>query len=209
MRKLASIFDLILVVALVWCLGACSLINKDGAGEAEERPDEPAMGMRADPLELSRDRQAVPIVHPGSGNIYGRPDSSEFKTGSAASPSSEADVPGDEIDTVTNQAYRVQIFTSKLSGEAKKARTIAREIFDRAVYMDYEVPYYKVRVGSFANRYDAEDYQMRAKAAGYDNAWVVLVNVALQELPPIYDEVPPDSAGSPHDLYGPGFNEYE
>ena len=58
------------------------------------------------------------------------------------------------------------------------------------MYLDYEVPYYKVRVGSFGSREEAEEYQQRAKAAGYRNAWVVMVNLGVKEAKPLYDEMP-------------------
>lgn len=100
-------------------------------------------------------------------------------------------------DTANHQAYRVQLLTTKLYGEARKAERVAHEIFDQPVYVDYEVPYYKLRVGSFASREDAEQYQLRAKAAGYGNAWVVLVMVDVKQAPPLYDldsTIVPDSA---------------
>ena len=93
------------------------------------------------------------------------------------------------VDTINSQAFRVQLFTTKLYREAQEAVRTAEEIFDQSVYVDYEVPYFKVRVGSFADRDAAEDYQQRAKAAGYRNAWVVMVNVSIREATPLYDNL--------------------
>lgn len=141
-----------------------------------------------DPLELPRDLEVVPLKHPVSGDIRGR-------VAPVGTPEPEVDssyeviqdVP-DEIDSLNSQAYRVQIFAGKLYGEAKRAVAVAEEIFDRPVSLDYEVPYFKVRVGSFADREKAELYQQRARTAGYANAWVVVVNVGVKEAPPLYDE---------------------
>ncbi|MBU0984142.1 MAG: SPOR domain-containing protein, partial [candidate division Zixibacteria bacterium] len=92
--------------------------------------------------------------------------------------------------SANNQAFRVQIFTSKLYNDARQALRVAEEIFDRQLYIDYEVPYFKVRVGSFDTRDAAEAYQLKAKAAGYGNAWVVLVTVGVVEAAPLYDDLP-------------------
>ena len=56
------------------------------------------------------------------------------------------------------------------------------------MYVDYEVPNYKVRVGNFVDRNAAEDYQQRVRAAGYGNAWVVMVNIGIREVAPLYQE---------------------
>ena len=100
----------------------------------------------------------------------------------------------EQIDTLNNQAFRVQILTTKVYGEARTALRVAEEIFDRPVFMDYEVPYFKLRVGNFAEREIAENYQQRARAAGYTNAWVVVVTVAVEEPAPLY-EISPATAG--------------
>ncbi len=94
------------------------------------------------------------------------------------------------IDTLNNQAFRVQILTTKVYGEARTALRVAEEIFDRPVFMDYEVPYFKLRVGNFAERETAENYQQRAKAAGYTKAWVVVVTVGVEEPAPLYETLP-------------------
>ncbi len=94
-------------------------------------------------------------------------------------------------DSVNGQAYRIQLYTSKLYGEARHELRVAQEIFDRPVFLDYEVPYYKIRVGSFADRDKADEYLQRVKAAGYSTAWVVIVNVGVKEAAPLYRDTAP------------------
>ena len=66
---------------------------------------------------------------------------------------------------------------------------IAEEIFDHPIFLDYEVPYYKVRVGSFRDKESAEVYQLRAKSAGYNNAWVVMVTVNINKAENLYEDI--------------------
>jgi len=143
-----------------------------------------------DPLELSRDREVVPSKYSRTGEIIGKQVIVEAEPSDAGMDSTESDlvVPVPQVDTLNNQVYRVQVFTSRVYGDARRAARVAEEIFDQPVYVEYEVPNYKVRVGGFVDRYDAEDYRQKAKAAGYRNAWVVMVNVGIKEVAPLYQK---------------------
>jgi len=143
-----------------------------------------------DPLELSRDREVVPSKYSRTGEIIGKQVIVEAEPSDAGMDSTESGLVGPvpQVDTLNNQVYRVQIFTSRVYGDARRAARVAEEIFDQPVYVEYEVPNYKVRVGGFGGRYDAEDYQQKAKAAGYRNAWVVMVNVGIKEVAPLYQK---------------------
>lgn len=176
------------------------------AEEQAPPPTTPETDSRGyDPLELPEDREIVPEAHPRSGHISGQTAFVEVADMEADTVAAIAQLPPDAVDSLSNQAFRVQLFTSKAYGEARHAVNVAEEIFDRPVYLDYEVPYFKVRVGSFADREGAEEYMMRAKTAGYDNAWVVAVNVRVKETPSLYDEsfvpVLPDSVNLPDEEF--------
>ncbi len=190
MKKSRSIYKLILVLFGLALIAGC-LGKKEVSEEQPPAQEKPEIDNRGyDPLELPADRQIIPEEDPRGGVIQGKgalvstveqpPDTSAEGT---------VDIPVD-IDTLANQTYRVQLLTSKVYGEARRAETVAKEIFDRPVYLDYEVPYYKLRVGDFATREAAEDYQQKAKSAGYANAWVVLVIVDVKEARPMYEELP-------------------
>jgi len=142
-----------------------------------------------DPLELPRDREVVPARYPSAGDISGRAVIVATDAGSQAADSLSLPtvIVPQPTDTLNSQAYRVQIFTGLVYGEARQAAQVAEEIFDQPVYIDYEVPNYKVRVGSWADRYAAERYQQKAREAGYSNAWVVMVKVNVREAAPLYN----------------------
>jgi len=144
-----------------------------------------------DPLELPADTRIVPKrISPSSLSAAGY--STSPITG--ARPDSAAPV----ADSVSGQIFRVQIFTSNLFGEARRAASVAEEIFDQPVYLDYDVPYFKIRVGDFARRRDAEDYQRKVTTAGYPTALVVVANPFVRQAPPLYDSLaaplPPDTS---------------
>lgn len=204
MRSLRNIFSLAAVLLLVGCVGG-------GSGPGEEKPAAGQSGgapddLRLDPLELAEDLQNVPARQPNRSAI-GQVKADGNEPGIEAGIDTLAVVTPDAIDSLNNQVYRIQLLTTKLFGEAQQARRVAEEIFDRPLYVDYEVPYFKLRVGGFANRDEAEAYQLKAKAVGYENAWVVVVNVDINRLPGLYDSLPVPAEDSLTDGYGPYKNE--
>ena len=186
MKKLVSICSIIVLIFGFVPLCGCSRLQKPGDEKQVDESDE--RDRRFDPLELRQDLEVVPEKYPKAGEIRGEVETVASETPFDDTAYSRIVGLPDAIDTLNHQVYRVQLFTSKLYGEARRALRVAQEIFDRSVYLDYEVPYFKVRVGGFPNREDAEDYQQRAKAAGYPKAWVVMVTVDIEEPAPLYPE---------------------
>lgn len=178
------------VAAALIALVAVDCAKRQPAAEPEaQRPTSSEVDQRGfNPLELPEDREVTPLKHPRSGNIVGQ--AAFVETGATPSDTAYVDrlQASEELDSLNNQAYRIQLFTSKAYGEARYAHQVAEEIFDQPVVTDYEVPYFKVRVGGFASREDAEQYLVRARSAGYTDAWVVMVNVRVKETAPLYDE---------------------
>jgi len=87
-----------------------------------------------------------------------------------------------QVDTSwqTVAGYQVQLLQTE---DAKLARSTVREAI-LALNVDvetiYEAPYYKIRAGRFANRYDAEQLQNLATDKGYANCWVVRTQVKVR-----------------------------
>ena len=140
-----------------------------------------------DPLEFPQDKEIVPQKYPIGGEIFGSVALLEDSLVQSDSLTYVIPEYVEPVNTQNSQAYRIQIFTAKVYGEIKKELQIAEEIFDQPVFVDYEVPYFKLRVGSFKDKERAQEYQKRVKAAGYKNAWVVMVNVNVKEMPSAYD----------------------
>ncbi|HET9234023.1 MAG TPA: SPOR domain-containing protein [Candidatus Eisenbacteria bacterium] len=84
-------------------------------------------------------------------------------TAPAATPNPQSFIPG----------WRVQIDAYQSITTAEAAAAKARQRFTEAVYVEYEAPYYKVRVGDFLSKDDARHMANRAKAENYTKAWVV------------------------------------
>jgi len=190
MKKHATTYNIVAFVLTVILLAGCPQSKRTIGEEPTSGEESPKVQGRFDPLDLPIDQKVVPKEHPHSGAISGKvvfvePDTTAEED--SADSAKVVDVP-DQIDSVYNQAYRIQLLTTKVFGESRKAREIAEEIFDRPVVVDYEVPYFKVRVGNFVDRDQAEEYALRAKAAGYTNAWVVMVSLNVKKTTPLYED---------------------
>jgi len=188
MKKHKNIYRLALISVLLLAALGCQSRRQVSDEESAPGGTSEVDPRGFDPLEMPQDREVVPLEHPKPGEISGHSAFVDIDgDASDTTVHSETVTPG-EADSLNNQAFRVQLFTSKVYGDARYALRVAEEIFDRPVFLDYEVPYYKLRVGNFANREAAEEYLLRAKAAGYTDAWVVVVNIRVKETAPLYDE---------------------
>jgi hypothetical protein len=85
-------------------------------------------------------------------------------------------------DTV--QGFRVQVLFSQEIEIATALRdTLNTLLPEEYVYIVYEQPYYKVRIGNYTDRVAANNMLRQIIGKGYNDAWVVPDNV-LTNLPP-------------------------
>ncbi|MBN2226240.1 MAG: SPOR domain-containing protein [candidate division Zixibacteria bacterium] len=196
-RLSAAMLFGIMILALM--VPACrqGFERQPGEEQPVERPTEMPKG--DNPLGLPADAEIVPDKYP----ILARVDSVVTDDSLAV-----AMPPADSIADEQNryESYRIQLFTSKTYGPAVHERAVADEVFDQVTWLDYEVPYYKVRVGDFDDREAAEAYLPAVKEAGYPTAWVVKVNLEVwridgmyddEKIPPMYDSTDVDETAPP------------
>ncbi|MCX6122784.1 MAG: SPOR domain-containing protein [Ignavibacteriales bacterium] len=72
------------------------------------------------------------------------------------------------------QGYRIQIFSSSNVDETILMKNLAVEKFvGDSIYVVYDAPVYKVRIGDFINRYEANQRLPEFVEKGYRDAWIV------------------------------------
>jgi hypothetical protein len=79
-----------------------------------------------------------------------------------------------DSDTLAN-LFRVQIYISKSVDETEQYAASIKELFPEGVFVEYQPPYYKVRVGEFRKAADGELFLEHVKQLGFENAWLVRV----------------------------------
>jgi hypothetical protein len=89
------------------------------------------------------------------------------------------------------KGYRLQVFLSQDKEQVMKMKAEFIKNFDDVeVYVDRKAPNYRLKVGDFYNRFDANAYKLKI-AKLYPNAIVVSDDVSLPKV--IIEEVPQNS----------------
>jgi len=73
--------------------------------------------------------------------------------------------------------FRIQLIATRDEMEARQARTDALLNFSENVYMLYDNPYYKLRLGDCRSHAEADSLHQKAIDKGFVNAWIVATTV--------------------------------
>ncbi len=90
--------------------------------------------------------------------------------GTAAAGAGQETIPPDPRQFTPG--WRVQIFASSNLQLADDKAAEFRAISRQPVYVEYEPPFYKVRVGDFLVRQDADAFRADVLSNGWSGAWV-------------------------------------
>ena len=162
--QIASGFALIL---LAGCGGGKGLLQDELNGDGTKR--KAPLGYYEStlrPSEFDEEVEAVQKAHAQSGSV------------------TPIDLPNDStfVEIVETQGFRIQIFASGNIDEATAAQRQLRSKVPDSVYVVYDPPVYKVRVGDYASRLEANQRLTRIVNAGYDDAWVVADKIYLRRV---------------------------
>lgn len=82
--------------------------------------------------------------------------------------------------------YRIQIFFESGNQALNNAEEVKNKFTEKfegtAAYLQFGAPYYRVRVGDFRTRLDAEKFLAKINRA-YPNAWIIKDEISFPELP--------------------------
>jgi hypothetical protein len=182
-RKVATYLFLIFgLLMIINCASSKKESTLPGAGSASEELDE-----SFDPLSL--DDEDIVFKEPPPVPVDETPlylpveDSVNFETAVAENK---------QID-----GFRIQLLSTKDLENATRAKAIAMEQFiDVRVkfYLEFDSPYYKVRLGDFHNREEAEEIREVVRSRGYPKAWIVKSKIwSNPEFPVLEDSTEVDT----------------
>ena len=69
--------------------------------------------------------------------------------------------------------FRVQVFATRFSHSADSMKAVLEERVNDDVFIVFDAPVYKIRVGNFVTRNKAENMKISLVKHGYDTAWIV------------------------------------
>ena len=165
MKKLL-IYQILLLVLLAF---ACTPLPPKGGGQTGELAE---AERDFDPLAQDRDRLITIVPGEGSSSI----DQTGSTNGTEPDLNGDPAGPGRQLAT---QGYRVQIFLSDDLREASRIMAEARERFEEEVYLEYDAPYYKVRVGDCGTESEGKGLLKIAQRLGYGDAWLVRTVISV------------------------------
>ena len=78
-----------------------------------------------------------------------------------------------DLDESEQEIFRIQIFESSNVSMARAEAKRFQNILGDTVYMDFETPLYKLRIGNFQNRKNAEESVESISKLGAKDAWII------------------------------------
>ena len=85
----------------------------------------------------------------------------------------------DTVHWVTD-GFRVQVLASNSMTKADSLSNILNSTLEDSVYVVYETPNYKVRIGDYVVREDADKMRQNLHKMGYRSAWVIRTRITPQ-----------------------------
>ena len=85
----------------------------------------------------------------------------------------------DSVQSVS-EGYRVQVLATRYFERANSLAVIMKNTVSDSVYVDFEAPNYKVRIGDFIDRNSAESLQQELVQMGYNSAWILRARINSQ-----------------------------
>ncbi len=173
---------MVAVVSAALALAGCAGTRPSSQPQSKAAPAATAPDESFDPLTLQDDDlqfPAEPAVQPA-------------RQPEQASPSTTESAP----ENVQIDGFRVQLFATKDYENALVVRKEAEFVFidyGHNVYVEFDAPYYKVRVGDCKTREEAEALRELARKNGYPSAWIVKTKVWSNPPAPEAASKPPDS----------------
>ncbi|MCX6640993.1 MAG: SPOR domain-containing protein [bacterium] len=82
---------------------------------------------------------------------------------------------------VEMSGFRVQLYASDFEEEARSYEERALLDFNENVYLTFDVPMYKIRIGDCRTRAEANLIRQEAENKGYAGAWVVRCKVLVTD----------------------------
>ena len=79
--------------------------------------------------------------------------------------------------TIVIEGFRVQLLATRDRFSAEKFQSELEQIYNEKIYIIFEAPNYKVRIGNFIDRQSAEKMRKDFSKKGYPSAWIIRTKI--------------------------------
>jgi len=80
-----------------------------------------------------------------------------------------------------NEGFRIQIFESSVASIARAEAKRFQNILNDTVYIDYETPLYKLRIGNYIDRKSAENSIKTISRLGAKDSWIIRTKIDMNK----------------------------
>ncbi len=172
--KITLVFTALVVFGFTALLG-CSSANPDTTGG--QNPSQESQKEMKRPLSYY-EATLDPSQYEDDVEVVEKKKSEERDT-------TEIQIPRDStvVQETSQLGFRIQIYSTSNIDEAMtmKANVLAKLPND-SVYVEYDPPIYKIRLGDFPTRYDASIELPTIVNMGYSDAWIVPDNIVRRKV---------------------------
>jgi hypothetical protein len=173
-RKIGLCSGPLLALVVCTCVG-CSASNPDTTEQQKSKPEvqkemkKPLSEYEAT-LDPSKYEEDIEIVE---------------KKKAEDRPTVELQIPKDStvILETSQLGFRIQIFSTSSIDEALNTKVnLLAKLPQDSVYIVYDPPIYKIRLGDFPSRYEASIELQSIVPMGYSDAWIVPDNIVRRKI---------------------------
>ena len=75
------------------------------------------------------------------------------------------------------EGFRVQLLATRDRFSAEKFQSELEQVYNKNIYIIFEAPNYKVRIGDFIDRERAEEFRKDLSNKGYPSAWIIRTKI--------------------------------
>lgn len=169
MKSIRNIFNFYLVFLIV-ISGCGTSVHKSSLYEDQRTKAE----RRFDPLGFPGDNAVITGQNNQTAQTQKTEQNQPVDQPYELSAAGEQSASAEEIEP-SAVLFRVQVFATKSFDEAQEFAANIEALFPEGVFVEYQMPYYKVRVGEFFEPEGGEDFLDYVKEMGFKNAWLVRV----------------------------------
>jgi hypothetical protein len=169
MKNIRNIFSLYLVFLIV-IVGCGTSVHKSSLYEDQRTKAE----HRFDPIGFPGDNAVITGKNDQIAQTQKTEQNQPVDQQYEPSAADEHSAPAEEIGQ-SSVLFRVQVFATKSFDEAQEFAANIEALFPEGVFVEYQMPYYKVRVGEFYEPDSGEEFLDNVKEMGFKNAWLVRV----------------------------------
>ena len=75
------------------------------------------------------------------------------------------------------EGFRVQLLATRDRFSAERFQSELEKIYNKKIYIIFEAPNYKVRIGNFIDRKSADNFRKKLSNNGYPTAWIIRTKI--------------------------------